>query len=206
MGGMSKKSIRLLNLLAASSVGDAYNLRKQVSHTVPRHVVSCAENESSWKLDLTVDDYPWETRWTIKDPSGNKIAYGPPDGENYVKRGDYQAAGCLPAGDYMFTIKDQSGDGLCCSYGDGRYAFEVDGLVLAASDDSAFKKLEFPFTVENEIVPVSPTADETGTSSEINEIITETKTPTSPRSSSNPSKRPTNAPSLSQNVVGEHLL
>ena len=37
---------------------------------------------------------------------------------------------CLPESCYVFTIKDNAGDGICCSFGDGNYTLEVDGLLL----------------------------------------------------------------------------
>lgn len=197
---LSKKSIQLLNILALCSVADASNLRKRSSDIPPRSLASCADSESSWTLALTVDDYPWETRWTIKDLSGNKVAYGPPDDVNYEKRGDYDAEGCLPAGNYIFTVKDRSGDGLCCSFGDGKYEFKVEDTVLAASDDSAFKKLEYPFTVHGETA-ASIIPGETGLSTETGETTSENKEPTTPI----PSKKPTPTPSLSPSVVGELL-
>ena len=70
---------------------------------------------------------------------------------NYEKRGSYEDAGCLPAGDYTFTLKDRSGDGMCCMYGEGKYEFKVDDFIVAESNDDVFKTLEFPFTVANEI-------------------------------------------------------
>jgi len=145
------KQTRLLNFLVLCSLAEAVksgNLRQQKGVSNARTLASCADGESSWKLDLTVDDFPWETRWTIKDTSGERVVYGPSDDTSYEKRGSYEEEGCLPPGNYVFTMKDRSGDGMCCKFGDGQFQFKVDDVVLAKSDDSAFKKLEFPFTLE----------------------------------------------------------
>eukprot|EP00956_Cyclotella_meneghiniana_P031087 scaffold80633_cov23-Cyclotella_meneghiniana.AAC.1 len=107
----------LLHLILLYTTAQAYKsggLRQHQNsvHSTSRKLTSCdaASNESPWKLALTVDDYPWETRWTIRDSSGNKVAYGPPDNMNYEKRTEYEETGCLSPGEYVFTVKDRGGD------------------------------------------------------------------------------------------------
>lgn len=191
-----------LNVLALWSIAEASrsgNLRKKNAHA-PRKLSTCAGNESSWRLDLTVDDYPWETRWTIKDSDGNKVAYGPADDMNYEKRGTYEDGGCLPAGDYVFTMKDRSGDGLCCEFGEGRYQFRIDDAILAESDDSAFKMLEFPFVVSGNI-----SVDSVEIINPVSSETVETDVPSTPRPSNNPTNQPTAKPSSSPTVVSRKV-
>lgn len=196
----------LLNIAALCSIADAGksgNLRKQSSTNIPRGLESCAENESLWTLALTVDDYPWETKWTIKDPIGEKVAEGPREGMNYEKRAEYKDSGCLPSGDYIFTIKDKSGDGMCCQYGEGKFEFKVDDVVLAKSDDKAFKILEYPFTVGGGINPDSLEVDGAVINPETGETGPETNAPSTPRPTYKPTKNPTPVPSSPPSAVSQ---
>ena len=42
----------------------------------------------------------------------------------------YQETECLPTGEYTFTIKDEYGDGICCTTGDGSYSLELSGKTI----------------------------------------------------------------------------
>lgn len=194
------KSLRFVALSSIAVAGKTSNLRKH-GGSASRGLADCADNLSPWKLELTVDDYPWETRWTIKDLSGNKIAFGPSDDMNYEKRESYVDAGCLPEGDYVFTIKDRSGDGMCCSYGEGNFEFKVDDSTLVESDKNSFKKLEFPFTVRNQIV-VDDLESNSDLSSETSEELNPaTEAPSTSRPIKDPSRQPTQRPSPSPSVT-----
>ena len=70
-------------------------------------------------LHITLDLYPGETSWEIRDTGGNRIIQG----------GNYKVSGetiiedfCLTAGCYDFYIFDAYGDGMCCNFGNGAYA------------------------------------------------------------------------------------
>ena len=84
----------------------------------------CTEN--SVVLSLTLDNYPKETSWDIKDENGAVVAssnghYGnQPNGATVVEEA------CLIDGCYTFNIYDHFGDGICCEYGSGAYTL-VDG-------------------------------------------------------------------------------
>ncbi len=85
----------------------------------------CTENEAI--LNITLDNYPAETTWTIKDAGGITLYSG----------GPYSSANalisvtlCEPNGCYDFTINDSYGDGICCAYGQGEYEVVFNGSVL----------------------------------------------------------------------------
>ena len=95
---------------------------------------ACAENEVN--VTITLDNYPEETAWEIKDSNGTTVASGSystsnPDGSTVTE------ALCLPDGCYDFVITDSYGDGICCSYGNGSYAVTGAAGTLASGGDFA---------------------------------------------------------------------
>jgi hypothetical protein len=160
-----------LAMCAVAQTTKSDNLRSGHTHLIARDLASCAGNEGEWKFALTLDGYPWETSWAIKDSAGNLIAFGPPAGMNYARGGEYEDAGCLTPGDYTLTVKDKSGDGLCCQYGSGKFELTVDDAVVVESDDTEFKTLDFAFTVN-----------------------AKTEAPSMPRPTNNATKRPSKKP------------
>jgi Metallo-peptidase family M12B Reprolysin-like/GEVED domain/Bacterial surface protein, Ig-like domain/MAM domain, meprin/A5/mu/Secretion system C-terminal sorting domain len=90
-----------------------------VSLTNGGSTTSC--NTGDVTLSITLDNYPEETGWTLKNASGATIdsanySTANPDGSTVTK-----TFTGLAAGDYTFTITDSYGDGICCSYGNGSY-------------------------------------------------------------------------------------
>jgi hypothetical protein len=86
----------------------------------------CTDNELT--LNITTDNYPGETTWTVTSGSTTVASGGPYSTANT----SYSEDICLPDGCYTFTINDSYGDGICCSYGSGSYT-------LLASDGSTIK-------------------------------------------------------------------
>ena len=71
------------------------------------------------ELTLTLDNYPSETTWNLKNGAGSTIASG----------GPYSGAGTtinetfnIGTDNYTFSIFDSYGDGICCGYGNGSYS------------------------------------------------------------------------------------
>ncbi|RZS99127.1 S8 family serine peptidase [Aquimarina brevivitae] len=82
-------------------------------------------------LSITLDNYPEETSWQIRNSSNQVVASGgtygsQPDGSTVT------VTECLDAGTYTFIINDSYGDGICCSYGNGSYALTSAGTTLAS--------------------------------------------------------------------------
>jgi subtilisin family serine protease/chitodextrinase len=88
---------------------------------------------SAVTLDLTLDNYPAETSWSLKDASGNTVA----SGSGYSSKGATVTENFnLTDGDYSFTINDSYGDGICCSYGSGSYTLtDGNGNVIVTGGD-----------------------------------------------------------------------
>jgi len=110
---------------------------------------------SSFELLLTTDDYPTETSWTLLNECTN---------QEESQGGDYQDANtdyveelCIPSGEYTFTIHDEYGDGICCSYGSGSYTLKYNGNVV--KEGGTFTEQEsttFGSCVPTTSQPVSP--------------------------------------------------
>jgi PKD repeat protein len=83
---------------------------------------------STVNFEIKTDQYPSETTWKVRNSSG-AILYsgGPYTGANtiYTAVWQFSAYDC-----YTFTIYDQYGDGICCSYGQGYYKLKDENNVV----------------------------------------------------------------------------
>lgn len=123
------------------------NLSSQLSHHLQlaatpfdddRALSKCRSNEQFFKLDLTTDNYGFETRWVLKTASDTPIMRGPPSGTNYASNTRYLEGICLPVGEsYKFVIIDSFKDGICCDWGSGSYAGYVNGVKKMSSPRNA---------------------------------------------------------------------
>lgn len=96
-------------------------------------------------LNLTLDNFPEETTWTLLDENDLVVASG----------GPYQTDGALisetfcldPEACYIFNIRDSYGDGICCGQtGNGSYEILTDtGIILASSDGTFGTEEELAF-------------------------------------------------------------
>lgn len=84
-------------------------------------------NDTEVTFALTTDQYGSETSWTIKQ--GNTTVAS---GSGYGANQSYTETACLPDGDYVFTINDSYGDGICCQYGNGSYSLKNGSTTLAS--------------------------------------------------------------------------
>ena len=93
---------------------------------------------TEFNLSITLDNYPGETTWDIKDSAGIEVYSGGPY-PNQPGQTIQQTIDLLNDDCYTFTIYDAYGDGICCSYGNGSYTFETsDGdLVIGGGDFSS---------------------------------------------------------------------
>lgn len=89
----------------------------------------CQENTGL--LSLTTDDYASETSWQVTNSQFAVVA----SGSGYANTTTYTEELCLPDGDYVFTIIDAYGDGICCEWGSGQYSLEIAGIVLVTGGD-----------------------------------------------------------------------
>jgi len=84
-------------------------------------------NSRSFLLELTTDNYPAETEWTLRKKSGEVVETG----SGYKTAGKtYEKKLCLTEEEHEFEITDSYGDGMCCSYGSGSYTVTVNDVVV----------------------------------------------------------------------------
>lgn len=100
---------------------------------------------SNISIRITLDNYPGETSWQLRDAAGKAIL----SGARYtsaMRLRTITADTCLTVGCYSFVILDSFGDGICCKYGNGRYEVIQDGKVIF-SGGTFGKTEERPFCI-----------------------------------------------------------
>ncbi len=91
----------------------------------------CDGSPNTITVSITLDNYPEETSWDIRDASNNVIA----SGGTYGSQPDGSTVNidvCAADGCYDFTIYDSYGDGICCAYGNGSYNVNAGGVTVAS--------------------------------------------------------------------------
>lgn len=81
-------------------------------------------------VDITTDEFPGETSWTLEDQDNSMLA-----SRNDYDQGNhnYQDVLCLPMAVYNFTIEDSAGDGIFSEeWGEGSYEVFMDGVSVAS--------------------------------------------------------------------------
>ena len=98
-------------------------------------------------LALTTDDYPGETSWKITDSSGNVVESKPAGFYKDQNKQYCEQITSLTEGEsYTFTIEDSPySDGICCSYGFGKYYINDDkgNLIHSGGEFGAAETTEF---------------------------------------------------------------
>ncbi len=91
----------------------------------------CPCFETTLSFSLTLDNYPNETSWTLRNSGGTPLY----SGGGYSQRGVTinQTFNLPPAAGYQFTINDSYGDGICCAYGSGSFSLRDDQGGIIAS-------------------------------------------------------------------------
>jgi len=89
---------------------------------------SASEQQGGFLLELTLDSYPLETSWDIKDSNDNLIF----DSGIYTETDtDVSEYYCVDKSEcYTFTIYDSADDGICCDYGTGNYTLAFDDVEI----------------------------------------------------------------------------
>ncbi len=90
----------------------------------------CSGGETQLTVNITTDNYGSETSWEITDAATGAV-YG--TGSGYGNNATTADDVCVPSSaTVIFTIFDEYGDGMCCSYGTGSYDV-TDGTTTFAS-------------------------------------------------------------------------
>lgn len=144
-------------------------------------------------LDLTLDNYPGETWWTLVDNDDGSVymqveagTYGGMNGENVF------LTDCTPAaGSYKFTIYDTYGDGICCGYGLGSYDIHYGGTRFTPEETFTGNMQETVLELPPMGPPTEPPSDSPSASPSASPSTNPTK---SPKPSATPSVPPTDSP------------
>ncbi|MUU77027.1 T9SS type A sorting domain-containing protein [Winogradskyella endarachnes] len=91
---------------------------------------------STITVDITIDNYGYETTWSLTDSSGTVVSSSPTSG--YAANSTTQEIITLPTLNecYTFTISDAYGDGICCTYGNGSYSLtDENGILINTGGD-----------------------------------------------------------------------
>jgi|TARA_B100000959_G_scaffold142669_3_gene149769 hypothetical protein len=89
--------------------------------------ITLGSDPSEFMMTIVLDNYPSETTWDLSGPEG-VVANGGPYSE---AGGLVEFSATLMPGDYVWTIYDQYGDGICCGFGNGSYELMLDGETIA---------------------------------------------------------------------------
>lgn len=101
----------------------------------------CDSAQTELIINILTDDYPQETSWEVINLNGELIYERTLFEEQNT---EYSDTLCLDDGCYYFTIQDDEGDGICCSFGIGGYN-------LIENGDTIFQGGEFDETETNTV-------------------------------------------------------
>ncbi len=84
---------------------------------------ACGNGQSTVRVEITPDNYPGETSWSLRDKITNAlIDTGQIIGDTIC----INSSQCV-----VFTIYDAASDGLCCGYGQGSYRLYLNNSLVA---------------------------------------------------------------------------
>ncbi|KAI2495554.1 Thermolysin metallopeptidase [Fragilaria crotonensis] len=95
----------------------------------------CGTGEARISVNITTDYFGSETSWTLRTLSGSQVMSG--NGyKSWETREDTQ---CIDSSTcYVFTIRDEWGDGMCCNYGVGGYSVKFTGSTYEGSFENGY--------------------------------------------------------------------
>lgn len=155
-------------------------------------------------VNLTVDDYPTETKWTVTNRvTTNLVVSNPALCLNDI----FQTTHCLPENCYIFEITDKFHDGICCEQGSGSFSVILDGTeILTGSNFGSSASKEFCVEESTSLFPTISPIEIATLSPSISPTEIATLSPTtslteadslSPTSTATVTAAPTTSPTLS---------
>ena len=118
------------------------------STTLIKTTTKCNSNQGSVRTIITTDEYGFETSFEIIRTSNSRtFASGPPSPNKFGRETTYIGTLCLPQGQYELVLYDLMGDGICCSYGNGKVSILVNGIKVVETGNQRFKEKRYPFIV-----------------------------------------------------------
>ena len=129
-------------------------VNEQVDTTTTTYSTSkttkCNSNQGSTQTIITTDRYGFETSFKIIRTSNSRtFASGPPAPNKFGPETTYIGSLCLPRGQYELVLYDLMGDGICCSYGNGKVSIIVNGIKVVETGNEKFIEKRYPFTVKS---------------------------------------------------------
>lgn len=107
---------------------------------------------------ITTDNYASETTWRVTPQGSNTVLYSGGPYSNGTNGQQVETIMCLAEGCYTFTIFDEWGDGICCSYGQGNVQILSGGQVLASHNGQFTSQASVNFCVTAGGVGIDETA------------------------------------------------
>jgi len=113
-----------------------------VSETLPPVPSPTSPTCSDVSVVITTDDNPEENYYIITDMNEKQIMTGDSLTE---QRKTYTRTNCLPYGNYLFTIYDTAGNGMCCEYGPGGFNLYANEVLVDTGGGFTYN-VTIPFT------------------------------------------------------------
>ena len=122
----------------------------QIRGIHPVKTTKCNSNQGSTQTIITTDRYGFETSFKIiRTFNSHTYASGPPAPNKFGPETTYIGSLCLPQGQYELVLYDLMGDGICCSYGNGKVSIIVNGIKVVETGNEKFIEKRYPFTVKS---------------------------------------------------------
>lgn len=124
----------------------------------------CPCYNSPLTLQITFDQYPQETSWDIRNSSNAVLQSGGPYSNQSSGSSITVNNINIPDGEgYVFTMYDQFGDGICCSYGNGSFTISGSDGDLIADGGAYGSEISFTFCINSgDECPNDPNKTEPG--------------------------------------------
>ena len=133
VSGLSPNTTYNMSVTAEDAAGNE-SAAASVSVTTLPAGGGCIQN-AAFNLTIVLDNYPSETTWDIQTTGGTTVASG---GSYAGQAGQTISVAINLANDnYVFTIYDSYGDGICCAYGNGSYTLSSNGTTVATGGSFA---------------------------------------------------------------------
>ncbi|GAB4561618.1 MAG: hypothetical protein Tsb0020_09230 [Haliangiales bacterium] len=152
-----------------ATVNDAFDAVGVIPPLPPEPSCTDPANCVDVTLDLLTDDYASETSWRISR-GGATVA----SGSGYSNNTNYIEVTPLDPGDYVFTISDSFGDGICCGYGLGAYELSSpSGVIVSGGAFGSSESTAFTITGDDPPANQAPTASFSATTNNLSASFTD---------------------------------
>lgn len=164
----------------------------------PSPTIDCGSCDFTLNLNLLTDNYPQETSWSLRSETDDcpmSILGGGYTSQLTTYTEVVSTQLCRDA-QYKFTMRDSANDGICCGYGSGNYALDIDGISLHSSDGNFGSADEVTFAPGDLFGAPSSEPTAAGSRPTGAPVVPPTPSPTIPAPSAAPVPEPTPTPTL----------